>query len=148
MSKYIALLDASTPAKCLGVALWDGMSEWSPVGERIAGEVVAATEDVTAVTPRPSAGWTYAAGAWTAPGEAARPDPAGFVTAVAADGSLAPATRLAAVNGLASLVAAVQAGDTPLITAAWQLAVAVHGISSADQTTVAKHASDHAIPGI
>lgn len=140
--KRIALLDGT--GKCQTVALWDGLAAWDPV----AAGLCASTQDVTA-EPQVGPGWTYASGAWTAaPAPAPRPDPSGFVTAVAADSTLGDPTRLAAVNALASLAAAVAAKDAPLITAIWDLMVATYSISAADQAAVHAHAVAFAIPGI
>lgn len=126
------------------VALWDGTAAWAPVAARLCASIV----DVTSA-PTVSAGWTYASGAWSAPTPPPpKPDPAGFVTAVAADSTLAGPTRLAAVNCLASLTAAVESGQTTLIAAVWDLAIAVHGISASDQSTVHAHAVAAGIEGI
>lgn len=140
--KRIALLDGT--GKCQTVALWDGVTAWNPV----AAGLCASTQDVTA-TPQVGPGWTYASSAWSAPPPPAPlPNPSGFVTAVASDSTLAGPTRLAAVNALASLMAAVESGQTPLITAVWDLMIGVHGISSSDQAAVHAHAVANAIPGI
>lgn len=139
--KRIALLDTS--GVCIGVALWDGLSAWDPV----AAGLCASTADVTTET-QIGPGCTYSGGAWTAaPAPSPPADPNGFVTAVAMS-AVASATKLAAAKYLAALAAAVAAGNTPLISALWQLVIAEASISAADQSTVSALAAQHGIPGI
>lgn len=139
--KRIALIDSS--GYCMSVALWDGVSTWDPV---TAGQCTS-TQDVT-TDARIGPGWSYAAGAWTAPAPpAAAPDPNGFVTAVATSAVATP-TKLAAAKYLAALTVAIAAGNTALITALWQLVVAEAPISTADQATVHALAVAHGIEGI
>ena len=142
--RRIALLDGSSPANVLGIALWDSVSPWDPIGTG----GVAATVDVTAASPPPGPGWTYAAGVFAIGPDPAIPDPAGFLRDVTLDASIALAVRVALAPWLFGLGAAIQASDTALIAAAWSGLVASVPIGTADRQAVVAHASARHVPGI
>lgn len=144
----IALMNSASPPAVITVAAWDGVSEWSPIGLTVAGQIVASTEDVTA-TPQVCSGWTYAGGTWTAPTPAApAPDPDGFVAAVVASATITAATKVIAMQALAALTVAVQAGNTAQISGMWSQLITLYSISSADQAAVSALATEYGIPGI
>lgn len=76
------------------------------------------------------------------------PDPAGFLRAVTMDGSISLAARNAVAPWLYGLGAALQLGDTTLVSAGWSNLVAGVPISAADHAAIVAHAQAHAVPGI
>lgn len=125
------------------VAAWDGIQPWDPIGAGLCDTLV----DVTA-QPTVGPGDTYANGVFTHVPPTPVPDPAGFLRSIVGDATIAVATRNALGPWLYSLAAAIQAGDTGLISTEWGNLVSGLPISSADHMTIAGYASAHNVPGI
>jgi hypothetical protein len=134
----------------VGLAVWDGVSAWNPVGAGLCSTTVDVTNDPAVQVGSGYSGPTgslVTGGTFTAPPPPApTPAPGAFLTAIFNDSTLPMAFRLAAAPWLPVLTANMS--NPALITQAWQALAAQYSLTSAQQTTVAGYATTYAIPGI